>query len=50
MGYISIQINKAKGSADTGASDPFAMRHDRSRRKPTNQIVKPEIEKQAWDI
>ena len=21
MGYISIQINKAKGSADTGASD-----------------------------
>ena len=22
MGYISIQINKAKGSADTGASDP----------------------------
>lgn len=29
---------------------PFAMRHDRSRRKPTNQIVKPENEKQAWDI
>ena len=29
---------------------PFAMRHDRSRRKPTNQIVKPENKKQAWDI
>ena len=29
---------------------PFAMRHDRSGRKPTNQIVKPENEKQAWDI
>ena len=29
---------------------PFAMRHDHSRRKPTNQIVKPENEKQAWDI
>ena len=29
---------------------PLAMRHDCSRREPTNQIVKPEIEKQAWDI
>lgn len=29
---------------------PFAMRHDRSRRKPTNQIVKPENEKQSWEI
>ena len=29
---------------------PFAMRHDRSGRKQTNQIVKPENEKQAWDI
>ena len=29
---------------------PFAMRHDRSWRKPTNQIVKLENEKQAWDI
>mgnify|MGYP007092986438 FL=1 len=29
---------------------PFAMRHDRSRREPTNQFVKPENEKQAWDI
>ena len=31
-------------------SPPFAMRHDRSWRKPTNQIVKLENEKQAWDI
>lgn len=29
---------------------PFAMRHDRSGRKPTNQFVKPENKKQAWDI
>ena len=26
------------------------VRHDRSGRKPTNQIVKLENEKQAWDI
>ena len=26
MGYISIQINKAEGSADTGASDHIERR------------------------
>ena len=26
MGYISIQFNKAKGSADTGASDHIERR------------------------
>ena len=34
MGYISIQINKAKGSADTGASD-----HIERKTTPKNAAV-----------
>ena len=34
MGYISIQINKAKGSADTGASD-----HIERKTTPKNATV-----------
>ena len=35
MGYISIQINKAKGSADTGASDHIERKTTPKNADPT---------------
>ena len=40
MGYISIQINKAKGSADTGASDHIERKTTRTQtpHAPTSTV------------
>ena len=37
MGYISIQINKAKGSADTGASDHIERKNVPKNADPMQQ-------------
>ncbi len=49
MGYISIQINKAKGSADTGASDHIERKTIPKNAAPTRTHLN-RVEKQAWDI
>ena len=41
MGYISIQINKAKGSADTGASDHIERKTTPKNADPTRTGDKP---------
>ena len=43
MGYISIQINKAKGSADTGASD-----HIERKTIPKKQTLHVHISTVNW--
>jgi hypothetical protein len=43
MGYISIQINKAKGSADTGASD-----HIERKTTPKNETLHAPISTVSW--
>ena len=39
MGYISIQINKAKGSADTGASDHIERKTIPKNADPTRFLM-----------
>lgn len=39
MGYISIQINKAKGSADTGASDHIERKTIPKKADLTNGVM-----------
>ena len=39
MGYISIQINKAKGSADTGASDHIERKTTPKNADPTRTAI-----------
>ena len=41
MGYISIQINKAKGSADTGASDHIERKTTPKNADPTRTHTHP---------
>ena len=41
MGYISIQINKAKGSADTGASDHIERKTHTQERRPYTYTSQP---------
>ena len=43
MGYISIQINKAKGSADTGASDHIKRRTIPKNADPTRTHLNREL-------
>lgn len=41
MGYISIQFNKAKGSADTGASDHIERKTVPKKRRPYTHLPQP---------
>ena len=43
MGYISIQINKAKGSADTGASDHIERKTTPKNADPTRTHLNREL-------
>ena len=43
MGYISIQINKAKGSADTGASDHIERKSIPKNADPTRTHLNREL-------
>ena len=43
MGYISIQINKAKGSADTGASDHIERKTMPKNADPTRTHLNREL-------
>ena len=43
MGYISIQINKAKGSADTGASDHIERKTTPKNADPTRTYLNREL-------
>ena len=43
MGYISIQINKAKGSADTGASDHIERKTTPGNADPTRTHLNREL-------
>ena len=43
MGYISIQINKAKGSADTGASDHIERKTTPKNANPTRTHLNREL-------
>lgn len=43
MGYISIQINKAKGSADTGASDHIERKTIPKNADPTRTLLNREL-------
>ena len=43
MGYISIQINKAKGSADTGASDHIERKTIPKNADPTRTHLNREL-------
>ena len=43
MGYISIQINKAKGSADTGASDHIERKTTPKNADPTRIHLNREL-------
>ena len=43
MGYISIQINKAKGSADTGASDHIERKTTPKNADPTRTRLNREL-------
>ena len=43
MGYISIQINKAKGSADTGASDHIERKTTPKNTDPTRTHLNREL-------
>ena len=43
MGYISIQINKAKGSADTGASDHIERKTTPKNADPTRPHLNREL-------
>lgn len=43
MGYISIQINKAKGSADTGASDHIERKTTPKNADPTHTRLNREL-------
>ena len=45
MGYISIQINKAKGSADTGASDHIERKTIPKNADPTRTHLNCELVK-----
>ena len=58
MGYISIQINKAKGSADTGTSDHIERKTTPKNADPTRTHLNRESlkgrlnrlgEARAWD-
>ena len=43
MGYISIQFNKAKGSADTGASDHIERKTVPKNADPTRTCLNREL-------
>lgn len=43
MGYISIQFNKAKGSADTGASDHIERKTIPKNADPTRTCLNREL-------
>ena len=49
MGYISIQINKAKGSADTGASDHIERKTIPKNADPTRTHLNCELVKYRSD-